>query len=90
MRVRRGTLLGSCVWHAWLHVLLMSWLLCTVLCLRFEPSEGVLEPGQKLNMRVLFTPIMNRDTPYSQVRSPLLLAVYSLISLARFRTTQMM
>lgn len=65
-----GAWMGSGVWRAWLHVLLKSRLLCAVCCPRFEPSEGVLEPGQKLNMRVVFTPVMNRDTPYSQVRYP--------------------
>ncbi len=31
-----------------------------------EPSEGVLEPGEKLNARVVFTPALGRELPYSQ------------------------
>eukprot|EP00798_Chlamydomonas_sp_ICE-L_P006741 gene6741-3411_t len=34
---------------------------------RCEPSEGVLEPDQRLGIKVIFTPVMNRDAPYSQV-----------------------
>ena len=31
-----------------------------------EPSEGTLEPDQKLNLRVIFTPVLHRESPYSQ------------------------
>ncbi|EFJ42226.1 hypothetical protein VOLCADRAFT_67248 [Volvox carteri f. nagariensis] len=31
-----------------------------------EPSEGTLEPDQRLNLKVIFTPVLNRDAPYSQ------------------------
>lgn len=27
---------------------------------RLEPSEGVLPPGERLNVRVIFTPVMGR------------------------------
>lgn len=39
-----------------------------------EPPEGVLEPDQKLNVRVIFTPVLGREAIYQQVcvecRSP--------------------
>ncbi|GIL73964.1 hypothetical protein Vretifemale_3957, partial [Volvox reticuliferus] len=31
-----------------------------------EPSEGTLEPDQRLNLKVMFTPILNREAPYTQ------------------------
>lgn len=34
---------------------------------RVEPSEGLLEPDQKLNVKVVFTPVMGRQAPYLQV-----------------------
>lgn len=33
-----------------------------------DPPEGVLEPDQKINVRVIFTPVLGRETPYLQVR----------------------
>ena len=32
-----------------------------------EPPEGVLEPDQKVNVRVIFTPVLGREAPYLQV-----------------------
>ena len=32
-----------------------------------EPPEGVLEPDQRLNVRVIFTPVLGREAPYQQV-----------------------
>ncbi|KXZ49496.1 hypothetical protein GPECTOR_21g722 [Gonium pectorale] len=32
-----------------------------------EPSEGTLEPDQRMQLKVIFTPILNRDAPYIQV-----------------------
>ena len=32
-----------------------------------EPSEGVLEPDQKVNVKVVFTPVLGREAPYIQV-----------------------
>jgi hydrocephalus-inducing protein len=32
-----------------------------------EPFEGVLEPNEKLNVKVIFTPVLGRETPYLQV-----------------------
>lgn len=34
---------------------------------RCEPSEGVLEPGQRLNMKVIFQPLLKQEGPYSDV-----------------------
>lgn len=30
-----------------------------------EPAEGMLEPGSSANVKVTFTPVLGRDTPYS-------------------------
>ena len=35
-----------------------------------EPPEGVLEPDQKINVKVIFTPVLGREAPYLQVRTP--------------------
>ena len=32
-----------------------------------EPPEGTLEPDQRINVRVIFTPVLGRETPYLQV-----------------------
>ena len=32
-----------------------------------EPPEGVLEPDQKVNVKVVFTPVLGRESPYVQV-----------------------
>ncbi|KAG2489301.1 hypothetical protein HYH03_012133 [Edaphochlamys debaryana] len=31
-----------------------------------DPPEGTLEPDQRVNLKVVFTPILNRDAPYNQ------------------------
>jgi hydrocephalus-inducing protein len=32
-----------------------------------EPPEGILPPGEKLNVKFVFTPVKGRATPYSQI-----------------------
>ena len=32
-----------------------------------EPPEGTLEPDQRINVRVIFTPVLGREAPYLQV-----------------------
>ncbi|KAF5830389.1 hypothetical protein DUNSADRAFT_14652 [Dunaliella salina] len=32
-----------------------------------EPSEGTINPGRRLNVRIMFTPAMHREQPYHQV-----------------------
>ena len=34
---------------------------------RLEPQEGTLEPDQRLNVRVVFTPVLGRESAYNQV-----------------------
>lgn len=34
---------------------------------RLEPPEGVLPPGEKVNVKFIFTPVKGRNTPYAQV-----------------------
>lgn len=36
---------------------------------RCEPSEGILEPGQRLNMKVIFQPLLKQEGPYNEVIS---------------------
>ncbi len=36
------------------------------LACRVEPSEGVLEPDQRQQVKFIFTPTLNRTTPYLQ------------------------
>lgn len=42
--------------------------------LRCEPNEGTVAPGQRVAVKVIFTPQLHRDTPYQQVTGHLKLA----------------